>query len=277
MKDMNRFKNIWASMVLMVFMVACGNEPERILFNGPHFVFLEASANVSLLENSPGTLKIPVKVSLEQAQPVTVSFSIASSGAVAGIDYNLLTESPVTIPAGQYETFIEIEPINNDEFEPEERSFTVTLSETAGDLETQVRTSVKVSIINDDCPDDIPKIVNWVGDLDVEDDGFGSVPGVGVSGPDGSCGGVLIVSGDLLQFGLDARIILKFTQDAPGSTTGTVEVSRDRFFTDDTYAGYQYEAMGTYDEDAQLIIIDYYFYYPDGDLWFPGTHIITTL
>ncbi len=274
---MNKFRNILTSMVFIAAMFGCDNEPERILFTGPHFVFLEAPANVPVLENSPTTVKIPVKVSFAQNQPVTISYSVTAAGAVSGIDYNILTPSPLTIPAGQYQTFIEVEPIDNDEFEPQDRSFILELTDVSGGLEKQVRTQIRVSIINDDCPDEIPKIVNWVGSLDVEDDGYGSVTGTGAAGPDGSCGGVLIVTGDLLQFGLDSRIILKFTQDSPGSTTGTVEVSRDRFFLDDTYAGYQYEASGTYDEDAQEIIIDYYFYRPNGTLWFPGTHIITKL
>lgn len=270
---MNKLRNIIIYMLLIIAITACDNEPERILFTGPDFVFIESSATVPVLENSTSNLKIPVKVSFEQAQDVTVNFTITATGAVAGIDYNLVTASPVTIPAGQYQTFIEIEPIDNDDFEPNERSFTVTITE-VGNLDKQVRTSVKVVVVNDDCPAEIPKIVNWIGNLSAEDIGYGTVAATGEAGPDGSCGGVLVITGgDFIgSGGGDCRIIVKFTQDFEGSTTGTVEVTKGRIFVNDGLAAYHYEGTGTYDEDTGDLYIDYIFYDNVGEIWWTGTN-----
>lgn len=254
---------------------SCGNEPEKILFKGPQFVFFEASEVVPLLESSPTVLQIPVKVSLARKDDVTVAYEIVNNNVTEGVDYEILSPNPVTIAAGEYETFIEVEVINNEVFESESRNFTITITDITGASSTpQVLGELTVEIVNDDCPAEIPKIVNWVGDLSVEDVGFGDVPGTGSAGPDGSCGGVLVVEGDLLAFGLNSRINIVFTQDSEGATTGTVEVARDRFFTDDDFAGYQYEAVGVYDEDTQEILMDYTFYRPNGTIWFTGQHYI---
>jgi hypothetical protein len=267
-------KNFLAFVVFATALLGCGSEPDRIIFSGKDFVFFEASEVVPLLENSADPLEIPVKVSLAQDEDVTVAYTIEENGAIEGIDFEILSPNPITISAGEYETAIEIAVINNEVFETESRTFSITLTEISPSLDKQVLTSVTVDVVNEDCPAEIPKIVNWIGSLSVEDVGFGASPGTGDAGPDGSCGGVLIMTGDLLAFGLDSKITLVFTQDSPGSTTGTVEVARDRFFTDDAYAGYQYEASGTYNEATQEIIIDYNFYRPNGTLWFPGTHYI---
>lgn len=256
---------------------SCGNEPDKIEYRGPAFVFIESGSNLALLENSETALQIPVKISTPQKEDVTVGFEIDADGAVEGIDYNVLTPSPITIEAGEYSAFIEIEVIDNSVFESETRKFDITLTDLSkSSLDKQVLTSVNVEIVNDDCEADIPKISKWVGAVDVEDAGFGSVSGFASTGPGGSCGGVLVLSdADIVQVGEDSRIVIVFTQDSGNPTTGTVEVARDRIFTNDAYAGYQYEGQGTYDEDAREILIDYTLYRPNGTVWFTGTTIIT--
>lgn len=267
----------WLALFFALVAASCGNEPDKIEYRGPAFVFIESGSNLALLENSESTLQIPVKISKPQKEDVTVGFEIDADGAVEGIDYNVLTPSPITIEAGEYSAFIEIEVIDNAVFESETRKFDITLTDLSkSSLDKQVLTSVNVEIVNDDCEADIPKISKWVGAVDVEDAGFGSVAGFASTGPGGSCGGVLVLSdADIVQVGEDSRIVIVFTQDSGNPTTGTVEVARDRIFTNDAYAGYQYEGQGTYDEDAREILIDYTLYRPNGTVWFTGTTIIT--
>ncbi|HMV08341.1 MAG TPA: DUF1735 domain-containing protein [Cyclobacteriaceae bacterium] len=267
----------WPALFFALVAASCGNEPDKIEYRGPAFVFIESGSNLALLENSETALQIPVKISTPQKEDVTVGFEIDADGAVEGIDYNVLTPSPITIEAGEYSAFIEIEVIDNSVFESETRKFDITLTDLSkSSLDKQVLTSVNVEIVNDDCEADIPKISKWVGAVDVEDAGFGSVSGFASTGPGGSCGGVLVLSdADIVQVGEDSRIVIVFTQDSGNPTTGTVEVARDRIFTNDAYAGYQYEGQGTYDEDAREILIDYTLYRPNGTVWFTGTTIIT--
>lgn len=277
MKNIIKLKGLLAALFFALAVVGCGDEPDKIEYRGPAFVFIESGSNLALLENSESTLKIPVKISTPQKEDVTVGFEVNADGAVEGIDYTILTPTPITIEAGDYSSFIEIEVIDNAVFESETRKFDITITDLSkSSLDKQVLTSVNVEIVNDDCDADIPKISKWVGTVDIEDAGFGSVSGFASTGPGGSCGGVLVVSdADIVQVGEDSKIVVVFTQDSGNPTTGTVEVARDRIFTNDEYAGYQYEGSGTYDEDSGEIMIDYTLYRPNGTVWFTGTTIIT--
>lgn len=275
-------KSVYNYKVLLAFVFAliltnCGTEPDRILYKGSDFVFLESGATASILESSPTTLKIPVKVSTPQSEDIDVSFEISADGAVEGIDYELITPSPITIEAGEYTAYIEVEAINNTEYEPESRKFDITITDVSNSsIDKQVRTSISVEVVNDDCPDDVPKIAFWVTNLYVEDVGFAEGAAVGTAGPAGSCGGVLVVTGDdTFAFGVGPmRITLAFTQDSENPTTGTVTVAKGPYFADADYSAYHYEATGVYDEETKEILLDYVFYRNTGAVWFTGQNYI---
>lgn len=276
MSIIHKSKQFITAALLITVAFSCGNEPDKIIYKGPQFVFIEGAESVPLLENRTKILEIPLKVSLARDEDVSVTYSVENNNVASGVDYNILSPNPIVIPAGEYEVPIEIEVIDNLTIEDVDRGFNITIEDVSGPVnQSQVQSSVNILIVNDDCLPEIPKISNWIGDLAVEDVGFGAVPSIGFAGPDGSCGGMLIVEGDLLNFGLESRIRIYFTQDAPGSTTGTVTVFRSSFFVDEAYSDYQYKGSGVYDQDTREILIDYTFYDDTGEVWFTGQHYIT--
>lgn len=214
-----------------------------------------------------------------RSNDIVINYTVSSTDAIEGEDYTVTGDGTITIPAGSSSvTFPVLATIDND-FQQPNRTVTVTL-QSAGDIPIGFpgpdgfHKSVRVNIIDDDCADDIPKISKWIGSITAEDEGFGEYPATGSAGDDGVCGGELIVEGDILGFGLNAKIKIVFTQDAEGTPTGEAVVVRDIFFTDPAYSAYEYEAAGTYDEDTKTIVISYLFYDDDGSVWFPGVHII---
>ncbi len=274
----SKYRKLLAFAFLIVALVSCGDEPDKILYKGPAFVFFESAEYVPLLESSSTTFKIPVRVSEPQNEDFTVGYDITPAGAISEIDYRILSPNPITIEAGEYTAYIEVEMIDNEVLDTETRAFDMSITDVSNSkLQKQVRTTLNLEVINDDCSAEIPKIVKWVGTVAIEDVGFASGSAAGAPGSGGSCGGVLILSGED-TFGLGVggfEIRLVFTQDPVNPTTGTVEVAKDSYFQDENYSAYHYEATGIYNETTKEILLDYIFYDSDGSPAFSGQHYIT--
>lgn len=279
MKRFITYKKLFAALLLFVLAASgCGDEPDRILYKGPAFVFFESKDYIPVLESSSATYKVALKVSAPQKNDFTVAYEVQSEGAVSDVDYRIISPNPITMEAGEYVTYIEIEMINNEVIDSETRQFNLIITDISNSsLQKQILTSVNVEVVNDDCLPGIPKITTWVGTVAIEDVGGADGSATGLPGSGGSCGGILVLNGDdVFGFGVgNFEIKLVFTPDAEGSTTGTVLVSKGPYFEDSDYSAYHYAATGTYDEATKEILLDYIFYDDTGAPWFGGQHVIS--
>lgn len=278
MKSILNYKRLLAALLFALAAAGCGDEPDRILYKGPAFVFFESKDYIPVLESSATIYKIPLKVSSPQKEDFTVTYEVEPAGAVSEADYRIISPNPITIEAGEFVTYIEIEMIDNDAVESETRAFNLEITDISNSsLERQILTTVNVEIVNDDCSPGIPKIATWVGTVAVEDVGGEEGFAVGLPGPGGSCGGILVLNGDdTFGFGVgNFEIKLVFTRDPEDSATGTIQVAKGPYFEDQAYSAYHYAAMGVYDEVAKEIVLDYIFYDDTGEPWFGGQHYIS--
>lgn len=244
-----------------------GCEEQDFLFDGPHFVSFTQSS-ISLSENSADPLGAMVQISQKRDFDVQVSFEVTADGAVEGQDYNVLTASPVTIPAGSFEVPILIEPIDNSDFETAARKVTFTITSASNDIGVQVNESAEVNIVNDDCPS---KSNIWWGNVTLVDVGYATTGGTGSANSNGDCD-VLVIEGDLIG-GAVAAVTYYLTPAADGASSGTIEAPKGRYNCCAT--AYEYEATGTYDETTETILLDYIFYRADGSIFWTGQTIIT--
>ena len=238
-------------------------------------------AEVEVLENAGTPTEVAILYSGPlRAEDLTINYTV-SHNAVEGADFTFPDQmGTVVIPAGQASaTFTALQSVIDNDVKDLDRVITLTI-ENAGELNVgfpgpdQGRKSMTITIVDNDCDNSIPRISRWLGEVEAEDVGFETYPAAGTAGPGGLCGGILVVTGDILGFNQNSRINIILEQDALGSATGTATVERGRFFTNDGLAGYEYEAVGVYDEETQEITMEYNFYQPDGTLWFPGVHVI---
>lgn len=244
-----------------------GCEEQDFLFDGPHFVSF-TQESISLSENAASPMGAVVQISQKQDFDVQVNFEVSAEGAVEGQDYNILTTSPVTIPAGSFEVPIMIEPIDNSDFETAARKVTFTITSASNDIGVQVNESAEVNIVNDDCPS---QSNIWWGDLTLVDVGYATTSGTGSANSNGDCD-VLVIEGDLIG-GAVAAVTYYLTPASDGATNGTIEAPKGLY--DCCSTAYEYEAEGTYDEITQTILLDYTFYRADGTVFWTGSTIIT--
>lgn len=262
----NIMKKIFVGALLAGVIGFSGCEEQDFLFDGPHFVSFTQSS-ISLSENASAPLGAVVQISQKRDFDVQVAFEVIADGAIEGQDYNVLTNSPVTIPAGSFEVPILIEPIDNSEFETSARKVTFTITSASNDIGVQVNESTEINIVNDDCPS---KSNIWWGSLTLVDVGYATSSGTGSANSNGDCD-VLVIEGDLIG-GATAAVTYYLTPAADGASNGTIEAPKGRYECCTT--AYEYEATGTYDETTETILLDYIFYRADGSVFWTGQTII---
>ncbi len=245
-------------LALTIGLVSC--EEDRRIYNGGDFVtFADGSLEtLSVFENS-GTIDVPVYISVPRNEDVTVTLSSTNGTAVSGTDFEIATTT-VVIPANEDHAIARLTLVDNEDF-GETKSFTLSIASASapdvnlglsGDIGSYQKT---INIINDDCPSNYNL---WVGDLDVEDVGYGITPGTGAVTPSGACD-ILRVDNNLggvpsIVDGVTFDLL--FTPDFEGATTGTVEVKPT--YTRMSGANFvTYSALGVYDEDTLTITLDY--------------------
>lgn len=256
----------------MIF-ATCSEEPERILYTGPDFVFLDSKPQLSLYENQKTPLTIAVKVSLAQANSTNVSFEVIGDNVLAGSDYNVQTASPVEIAHSQYSATISILPVDNNIVQPENRTITIRIKSTDNpSLTIQVVKEVQINLLDDDCPPTVPKVSLWVGQVNIQGGSSTTVVGTAEGGAGGICGGSMVVTGQFFGSGLPESIMtIILRQSTLNAQTGTASVVRFPLFST-----YEYEASGNYDEVSEVISLNFsVFDTSDAAFLLTGTHLIT--
>lgn len=272
--EMKRVLNILIVIFLLLVM-ACSQEPEKIVFNGPNFVFLDSNKTLQVYENAKDPITIPVSVSMAQPGNTDVTYEIISEGMVEGSDFTVQSPNPISIPAGQYSVPLVITLTNNNIIQPEERMITVKIKSVNSDqLNIDVVKEVSLGVLDDDCDPTVAKVNIWIGDLSITDDNYGSGTGTGSGGAGGICGGSLTVTGYFFNTGNpSSTMVIKFLQSSPGSTSGLVSVARFQVFQSIT--NYEYEASGTYNEVTKKIVLNYTVFNTSDNSSFTGTQTIT--
>jgi len=255
-------KNIYKLGVLSILglslLTSC--DEDTVVYNGSDFVmFNQASTSSLSFTESAGTIQIPVNLSTPQSTDVTVNFTITSETAVAGTDYTVVTPTLV-IPAGQTVGNIQIALTDDDVFN---FSKVLTLKLTGSSLSNvsvglagQAGSYEKNLVIaNDDCP---TQSSLWFGAVTVNESGAAPKQATATGNEDGDCD-VLVITGDLGDFGIaTASFEFFFTPDFEGATTGTVNVPESLYCTGcSNNLDVFYSAQGIYDEETQIITVDY--------------------
>lgn len=212
---------IYSVLALSVFTLnSCFEEPgsENILTE--QFVSFGAQdGNISITE-SDLTDTLLVEISYAQASDVTVTYEVTESGVIGGVDYEIVSSSPITIPAGAYSVKVPINVTNNfvyDGVDP--RTFTITLTGvSASGVGINGVTSATVSIVDDDCPFNL---ADWEGVYTVAE-AFTS----GVNAPNGFSD----------FFGESYQVELTANPADPNSLSGVLTNSAgfDQYFVDGT-------------------------------------------
>lgn len=255
--------------------LACDDEPEQILFNGPHIVSFELTSGVAV-ENSASPFQIPVSISRTFDTDVTIGFSVTADNAISGIDF-VIDQASVTIPAGQFTGVLFLQTIDNDQFDLARRVTIELTTISEGSLNLSEQKVVTVSILNDDCP------VNtsiWAGSVAADEDGYAYTATMAPN-QEGDCDLLLVGNiGDYGFLGTLKNVIMVFTPDSEGATFGTVTISRQGLgIVSDGAGGFtgsgerSVEGSGVYDEDTKTITIDLTFRFGSGSVWYQATTI----
>ncbi len=263
----------------LLTLIKCDQTADKILYNGPAFVFLDSDTQVQLYENQKTPLKIPVKVSAAQQDNTQVTFEVIGDNVLLNSDYKIQTTSPVEITRGKFESSISIQPVDNNFIQPETRTITVRIKSVSNpNLGIQVVKEVKISLLDDDCAPTVPKVSLWVGSLSVSSGGS-TAAGTGTGGVGGICGGSLVVEAKLFgNQNPSTTMTILMTQNPSSPTRGTASVIKfPAFGPESSLKDYQYEASGAYDETAKTITLNFTLSNPSDATFVPvtGTNIIT--
>jgi len=272
-EDMKRLIRNILTMASMLFFATCNQEPDRILYTGPDFVFLDSKPQLSLYENQKTPLSIPVKVSLAQSENTKVSFEVIGVNVLNGIDYLVQTASPVQITHDKYSASISIVPVDNNIVQPEKRTITIRiLSIDNPTLTIQVVKEVEINLLDDDCSPTVPKVSIWAGPVNIQGGASTTQTGTAEGGAGGICGGSIVVTGTFFGSTLpSSSMTIILTQSTLNPQTGTASVIRFPLFST-----YEYEASGNYDEVGKTITLNYSVYdTADATFLLTGTHLIT--
>ena len=263
--------------VVVIFLTSftCNQEPEKILYTGPDFVFFDSKPQLSMYENQKTPLTIPVKVSRAQAETTLVTFEVVGDNVLSGVDYKVQTTSPVEIARGQYLATIAILPVDNNIIQPEKRTITVRIKSVSNPkMSAQVVTEVQIDLLDDDCQPTVPKVSIWVGQVNIQG-GSSTTTGTGEGGAGGICGGTLVVTGKFFgDSNPSTRMTVILNQNAANPTKGLASVVRFPIFADSDR--YEYEASGSYDETGKNITLNFSVFDTTNPAFqLTGTHLIT--
>jgi hypothetical protein len=279
MRGMKSQAKIIIAIIGLLSLFRCDQSADKILYNGPAFVFMDTKETIPLYENQKTPLKIPVKVSSAQSENTQVTFEVVGDNVLLNSDYKIQTTSPVEITRAKYETNILVQPVDNSFIQPESRTITIRIKSVNNPkLQIQVVKEVTINLLDDDCAPTVPKVSIWVGDLNVSSGGS-SATGTGEGGVGGICGGSLVVTAKLFgSSNPSTTMTILMTQNPTSPTRGTASVIRfPAFGADSPLKDYQYEASGAYDETAKTITLNFILSNPSDATFTPitGTNIIT--
>ncbi len=227
-------------------------------------MFADNQATLSVSEDG-GSLVIPVSISKPSSTDVTVNLRFTNGTAQSGVHFNAPTS--VVIPAGQISTNLTIAIVDDTNLNAT-RSFNLDIASVSDTtygvgISDEGSYSKTISIINNDCP---TKFTYWVGNLSVEDVGYGSTPGTGAANSSGDCD-ILVVTNDLPGLGgsavagtLNTTYNVFFTPTNPDGSVGTVlvnNVTAGRVVSGGVTYDAKYNAVGTYSTVTGQVVMSY--------------------
>ncbi|PWJ42744.1 hypothetical protein [Sediminitomix flava] len=152
---MKILKKYFAVLLLTSF-IACDTSRELKPYTGDNFVGFE-DENIDLFENDSEPLQLPITMAFAQNTNTDITVVVEdalNTGTTEGIDYSVASYV-VTIPAGAYETFFELEPLNDQVEQGFKRQLSVKLSSSTQNVALGhvdgSQQSVTVNLIDDDC------------------------------------------------------------------------------------------------------------------------------
>ncbi len=249
-------------------------------------MFADNQATLSVSEDV-GSLVIPVSISKPSSTDVTINLRFTNGTAQSGVHFN--TPTSVVIPAGQISTNLTIAIVDDTNLNAT-RSFNLDIASVSDTtygvgISDEGSYSKTISIINNDCP---TKFTYWVGNLSVEDVGYGSTPGTGAANSSGDCD-ILVVNNDLpgvagnaVAGSLNTLYNVFFTPTNADGSEGTVVVTSTlsaKVVSGGVTYDAKYSGTGTYSAVTGEVVINYALraYRADGSLagtFWSGTNVL---
>lgn len=249
-------------------------------------MFADNQATLSVSEDG-GSLVIPVSISKPSSTDLTVNLRFTNGTAQSGVHFNAPTS--VVIPAGQISTNLTIAIVDDTNLNAT-RSFNLDIASVSDNtygvgISDEGSYSKTISIINNDCP---TKFTYWVGNLSVEDVGYGSTPGTGAANSSGDCD-ILVVNNDLpgvagnaVAGSLNTLYNVFFTPTNADGSEGTVVVTSTlsaKVVSGGVTYDAKYSGTGIYSAVTGEVVINYALsaYRADGSLagtFWSGTNVL---
>lgn len=243
----------------LLFLAACGEDPEPEIKQEKITIFFDSESKIEIKENDNTEIVIPIKISLSQEESITVTYELIGQEVVSGSDFDLLSENPITIPAGSTQADVRIRINNNDIVQSEDRNIYLRFRAIDKDyVKTAIPKEVTISIEEDDCSLDTSDVSVWIGPLTIQSNNE-SLGGTGAENSNGLCSGTFNVKGKFVgNQNPESTLTVVLVQDPINPTKGTATISRAKLF--DFTSQYEFEATGTYDETTKKITLNYSFF-----------------
>lgn len=249
---------LWWSLSLF-WLMACKDNVEPVIQKEEVTIFFDAQSKLEIREDDDTEIVIPIKLSLSQEVPVTVTYEIIGQEVVAGSDFVVLSQNPMVIPVGLTQATIKIKINNNEVVQPEDRNIYLRFrSIDQSNVKVAVPKEVVIAIKEDDCLPEIPNVKIWFGDINLQSENETS-KGTGSENANGICSGALNITAKFVgPNNPESTITLVLTQDLTLKTKGTVKVTRAKLFS--FSPSFEIEATGNYDAATKRITLNYSFF-----------------
>lgn len=241
---------------VLLFVAACSKEDEPEIKQEEITIFFDSESKIKIKEDDDTEIVIPIKISLVQEEPITVTYEIIGQEVVNESDFILLSENPLIIPAGSTQTAVRIRINDNDVVQPEDRNIYLRFrSIDKGHVKTAVPKEVTISIEEDDCSSNTSNVSVWIGSLTIQSNNE-SLEGTGTENSNGICSGTFNVKGKFVgDQNPESTLTVVLVQDPITPAKGVAKVNRTKLF--DFTSQYEFEATGTYDEATKKITLNY--------------------
>ncbi len=147
-------KTIISKIIAILFLATSmmGCEEQLTVFEGPyHARFTGTAASIKESSTTPATIKIHY-AGPKPTESIKVDFSV--SGGTAGVDFNLVGGTSVTIPSGNFFTSFQVTPIDN-LVAGGDKVLTFEITNVSGGISAGlglVGRKFDLTITDDDCP-----------------------------------------------------------------------------------------------------------------------------
>jgi len=262
-------KRFLTLLVAGALVASCSKEePGDFLYTGEEFVAFE-NINATSISISEDAGSAQIKIQLSKPQSVATTVTVSVEELELNVGYSI-PSTQVVIPAGEFDGFFVINPVNDNLNSPATR-LKITLTAATPDMKIGMREigsyTKNVTIVNDDCP---TKFNTWFGPVTVQDVGYGSVPANGSGNAVGACDILRVVGATNLvgwTSGADAAVNHDFTlvPDFPNAPTGVATIANTRIGQANFNFGAGAEpgevlytiTFGEYNETTKIIEVDY--------------------